>query len=97
MAPPPGSEKRHRRRHLHLLSSRSGSGRICWCQEFSRLIGAIEQQVQDRPPGWLELAGAVLPANDLGCALAAHISSQGVVYTSDESSTASSGDEQIDD
>ncbi len=66
-------------------------------QEFSRLIGAIEQQVQDRPPGWLELAGAVLPANDLGCALAAHISSQGVVYTSDESSTASSGDEQIDD
>jgi|HubBroStandDraft_1064217.scaffolds.fasta_scaffold229814_1 hypothetical protein len=66
-------------------------------QELSRLIGAIEQQVQDRPPGWLELAGAVLPANDLRCALAVHISSHGVVYTSEESSGASSGDEQIDD
>jgi hypothetical protein len=66
-------------------------------QEFSRLIGAIEQQVQDRPPGWLELAGAVPPASDLGCALAAHISSQGVACTSEESSAASSGDDQIDD
>jgi hypothetical protein len=39
----------------------------------------------------------VLPASDRGCALAAHISSQGVACTSEESSAASSGDEQIDD
>jgi hypothetical protein len=65
-------------------------------REFSRIIGAIQQHVQDRAPGWLELAGAVLPANQLRHGLAVHISSRGVIYTSDESSDDDQGSDEQD-
>jgi hypothetical protein len=69
---------------LYAVGGRVGHADIY--QEFSRLIGAAEQLVFDLGAinGYrLELAGAELPANEPGYALAVHVSGAGVKYTSD--------------
>jgi len=81
MAPDPAADNGP----VQLYAVGGRADRLVSYQELGRLVGAIQQLAHDRGPGALQLAGAKLPANRAGYALAVLIGSDGVEYTSDPS------------